>query len=128
MNKFHLHIVTPDKDFYSGDIEYLCVDTPDGKEGFLHGAMPRVVVLCEGSITIKTAVLELTAFCGSGLVCVGDDGVTVLTERCRFSDEENVVDTDTADDGAASLREYRAAKARIASTVSKLRDKKSDVP
>ena len=45
MSTFRLHVVTPMRDFYSGEVEYVSVKTPDGREGFLSGALPRVAVL-----------------------------------------------------------------------------------
>ena len=42
MSTFELRIVTPDGLFYSGEVEYLSVQTTDGRVGFMRGALPRV--------------------------------------------------------------------------------------
>ena len=122
MSSFRLHIVTPYSDFYTGDIEYLCVDTPSGKEGFLSGAIPRIAVLSAGCIDIKTPVLELKAHCGAGLVCVNKGGVTVLTEKCRFEGDEESDDSAVGEYKDAKTSEYKAAKAQLAATIKRMRD------
>ena len=78
MNTFLLKIVTPKRDFYTGEIDYLCIDTPDGKQGFLRGALPRVGVISRGTAEITTSVLKLKAFCGDGIYKVDDRGVLLL--------------------------------------------------
>ena len=122
MNSFRLHIVTPDSDFYTGDIEYLCVDTPNGKEGFMHGALPRIAVLSAGSIEIKTSVLELKAHCGGGLVYVNRDGITVLTENCRFDGDEDEGLSKEEEYKSASDNEYKTAKVKLAQSIKRMRD------
>lgn len=126
MKSFRLHIVTPDSDFYTGDIEYLCVDTPDGKQGFLQGAMPRIAVLSAGSLLIKTSVLEQKAICGDGILCVSPDGITVLTENCRFEGDKEEPKSAADEYKAAADREYKAAKVKLAATVRRMRENADD--
>ena len=117
-----MHIVTPYSDFYTGDIEYLCVDTPNGKEGFLIGALPRIAVLSAGCIDIKTSVLELKAYCGAGIVCVSADGITVLTEKCRFDGDEEDDGFAVSEYTDAKASEYKAAKAQLAARIKRMRE------
>lgn len=129
MSTFRLSIVTPEKEFYSGEIEYLCVDTPDGKAGFMRGAMPRIVALSSGHIVIKTSVIETDIICGDGLICVGDDEITVISEKCVYANDDGHEDSDAAVnklDGAKTARMIDKAKAGIAASIKKMRDKKSD--
>ncbi len=113
---FKLRIVTPESDFYSGEIEYLCIDTPDGKQGIMRGALPRVIVLSKGRIEIKTSVVDTVILCGDGLVYVSDDGVTILSENCRYEDGDEEVEIAPHDD-----RTLDTAKAKIAMTVGKMK-------
>lgn len=127
MNTFNLRIVTPDGDFYSGEVEYISVDTPDGKVGYLHGAMPRVAVLSAGRMDIKTSVLDIGVACGDGLIYIDSDGITVITGTCRYSDGAQadtdlpVVDENLSDASASGTIEF--AKARIISAVKGVKDK-----
>lgn len=116
MSTFKIHILTPTSDFYSGEIDYMCVDTPDGKVGLMRGALPRVAAVSAGEIDIKTAVLQLKARCGDGFMTVEKDGVTVLVESCAFDGDEPA---QADDDREKSMREYKLAKARIATSLGK---------
>lgn len=129
MSTFHLSIVTPDKEFYSGEIEYLSVDTPDGKEGFMRGAMPRIAVLSPGHIVIKTSVIETDMICGDGMICVDGDNITVISEKCSYASDEHAEEADGLSDeldGAKTARMIDKAKAGIAASLKNMRDKKAD--
>ena len=39
---FMLNIVTPDREFFSGNIESLIIKTPSGEAGLLYHTMPMV--------------------------------------------------------------------------------------
>ncbi|MCH5350466.1 MAG: hypothetical protein J1F39_00660, partial [Clostridiales bacterium] len=88
MSTFLLKIVTPSSDFYTGEIDYLCIDTPDGKQGFLSGALPRVGIISRGAIEITTSVLKMRAICGDGIYKVDKSGVLILVDSCAFEGEE----------------------------------------
>ncbi len=120
MSTFPLRIVTPSGEAYAGAIEYLSVNTPDGREGFLRGALPRVVLLADGRIEIKTEVIELEAQVGGGIVCVEADGVTVLTDSCVFADDNEAPPTEQNRGGDVG---YKKAKARIVSSIKRMNDK-----
>ncbi len=122
MSTFRLHIVTPTKDFYSGEVEYVSVDTPDGKEGFLKDALPRVAILSRGCIEVKTSVLEMRIICGDGLVSVTESGVTVLSEFCRFEDEDSGDESETGD--VLSEEEYKRVKAKLGSSIKNMRKRR----
>lgn len=113
-----MHIVTPTSDFYSGEIEYMTYPAPDGIVGIMKGALPRIAVLSAGEINIKTSVLDLTVVCGDGIVHIDGSSVTVLCEKCAYKDSESDEDTTIDDFGGV-----KTAKARIATSVRKLRDK-----
>lgn len=123
MNAFLFRIITPEKEVYSGEIESLTADTPDGKIGFLHGAMPRIIALSAGQIDFKTSVLHMSAVCGDGLIKIDRDGITVITDLCRFADDA-VKESESAEpDGGMSNKAYNMAKVHIASSFKKLNDK-----
>ena len=109
---FHVNITTPERNVYSGDIEHLRVNTPDGKIGMLYGALPRVCIITEGDVEINTTVLQLHAECGDGIMIAEGDRVTVLAEFCVFDGEPREEQTiERAGDP------YKLAKAKIASAL-----------
>lgn len=118
MKTFLLHIVTPERDFYSGEIEYLSVNTPDGKAGFLCGASPRVLLLSAGEIVVKTSVVETRMTAGDGIVNVTGDGITVVTESCRLADDGENSDVQAVSDEG---KEYKRMRAKLATAVKNMR-------
>lgn len=122
MSAFRFRIITPEREFYSGEIESFTAYAPDGKIGFLHGAMPRIISLSAGKIEFKTSVLCMSAVCGDGLIKIDGDGITVVTESCRFESDEAPTEDVARSDGSA----FDKVKARIASSFKKLKEK--DMP
>lgn len=112
MNTFRLRIVTPASDFYTGDIEYMSADTVDGRIGFMRGALPRVCILSAGVIEIKTSVISQRVLCGDGLISVGRDGITVLSERCRFDGDDEDRSDEMYDEHGGRYNEMKAELAK----------------
>lgn len=116
MNTFHLKIVTPASDFYTGDIEYMSADTVDGRIGFMRGALPRVCILSSGIIEIKTSVISQRVLCGEGLIVVDPNGITVLSEHCGYEGDGESRDDAVYDSNSG---EYSAMKADLAASINK---------
>ena len=123
MNMFSLKILTPTGTFYAGEVDYISADTPDGKVGFLRGAAPRVLILSSGKITVKTSVIDLDIVCGDGMIIVNADGIVVLSEKCRYENDEEIKEPDMDDVNAKSMNEHLKIKAMRSETVKKLGDK-----
>ncbi len=123
MNTFSLKIVTPTSDFYTGEIDYLSIDTPDGKQGFLRGALPRVGIVSRGEIEITTSVLKLKAFCGDGIYRVDSGGVLLLVDGCRFENDDvsDVGEDVSKSENARSADTVKNAKAKLAASFKKMR-------
>lgn len=51
---FHLHIATPEKDFFGGPVESIVLATPNGELGVMAGHNSMVATLAPGAIHIKT--------------------------------------------------------------------------
>ncbi len=122
MSTFELRIVTPEGLFYSGEVEYLSVQTTDGRVGFMRGALPRVGILCAGRVDFKTSVIDKSAECGDGIIRVSADGVTLITQ---FAESEDAPRVQNTDDGELAAREYQAAKVKIAASIKGMREKSS---
>ena len=97
MNSFFLQIATPDRDFFSGEVEYLSVDTPTGREGFMRGALPKIAVLSAGKIEINVDGQKTAFVCSDGIIYVKPDGISLLTGSCRNAGEAEPVELASAD-------------------------------
>ncbi len=68
----------------------------------------------------------MSAVSGNGVINIASDGITVVTESCRFSNDgsDDVSEAvERKDDEHASMRDYKRAKAQIASTIKKMKDR-----
>lgn len=121
MSTFALRIATPLHDIFSGMVDYVSVNTPDGRAGFLRGALPRVAVLSEGLIDISVGDEKLSFYASDGIFMLSADGMTVVTSDCCDTSDIQDSDMPTEDNSA---RQYSYAKARIASALLKMKGAK----
>lgn len=88
---FNLEIVTPDKSFFSGEVEMAIIRTSEGDVGLLHAHEPLVTPVSVGSLRIKGTDGKFTeAACAGGFMTVTEDGVTVLTDAAEWTHEIDV--------------------------------------
>lgn len=85
---FNLEIVTPDKSFFSGEVEMAIIRTSEGDVGVLKAHEPLVAPVSVGSLRIKGTDGKFTeAACAGGFMTVTEDGVTVLTDAAEWAHE-----------------------------------------
>ncbi|MDE5592621.1 MAG: hypothetical protein K2I75_01670 [Clostridiales bacterium] len=120
MSTFALRIATPAHDVFSGNVDYVSVNTPDGRVGFLRGALSRVAVLSEGVIEVTVGDEKIRLYSSDGILSITADGITIVASDCYDLAQEQA-DGATADDDAVR---YKYAKARITSSLIKMKGKK----
>lgn len=89
-SKFKLEIITPEKKFFSGEVEMLVVKTPDGEMGVLRGHIPMVVAI---SIGLARAVVNgktYKAVLSEGFMEITRDGVVILVDTAEWPEEIDV--------------------------------------
>ena len=109
------------RDVFSGMVDYVSVDTPDGRAGFLYGALPRVAVLSEGVIEVTIGEEKIGFYAADGVYSITKDGMTVATSECVGPDEAR----DGKESGTKLGKQLDYAKARIASSLIKMKGKNS---
>ena len=82
--RFHLEIVTPDRQFFIGEAESLVLPAVDGQLGVLKGHSPVVTALEPGMLQFRTAEGEETAVVGQGLAEIFPERVMVLASFASF--------------------------------------------
>jgi F-type H+-transporting ATPase subunit epsilon len=87
---FMLEIVTPDKNFYSGEVNMTVVRTTSGDIGILKDHEWMVAPLGIGVIKVKFGKTMRVAACTSGFVSVEEDKVIIITDAAEWSDEIDV--------------------------------------
>ena len=103
MASLQLNIVTPTKQVFSEDVEYLSVPTAAGVLGILPNHMPLVALLVEGEIKITTKKNEYFLAIGEGFMEVGRQNVQILVSRAFHADELNEADIKKAQNSAKEI-------------------------
>lgn len=118
---FTLNVITPDRTFFSGDVQSLVVTTLTGEMGVLCHTLPIVTVLKAGSLRIKSNGRWMEACGGDGILSVTPRDATVLVQTCLWPHEH--VEEGEADDPARqklSAAQYRRIKAKLAAQTVKM--------
>lgn len=117
MSTFYLRIATPERDVFTGTADHVSLNTPQGRAGFLAHALPRVAVLSEGVIEITVNNEKIELYCLDGIFSIDGQGITVITAEC-----DDIAERDRLQIGTA--KQFRYAKARIASNLIKMKGSK----
>lgn len=105
---FNLTIVTPDKDFFSGEAEMVIVRTVEGDMGVLRNHEPVVAPLAIGNVRVKKpgGTFE-DAACSSGFVNITEDEVTIITDAAEWAHE---IDVNRAQASAERAKQHMESK------------------
>lgn len=89
-NTFFLEIVTPDRKFFSGEVEMLVLKTPEGEIGILKGHMPMVVAVAIGPIRIQKDGDWLEAVLSEGFMKIMQDKTVIMTDTAEWPNEIDI--------------------------------------
>jgi len=88
MNTFSLEILTPEKMFFSEDVEALIITSTDGEIAILKDHLPIIAPLDVGSIQIKQNGKWREAFQSEGFMEVSETGtVHVFVQACEWPED-----------------------------------------
>ena len=84
---FDLSIMTPERQFFSGQVEALTITGIDGQMTVLAGHAPMVVSLAVGEISIKQDGVWREAVNSEGFMEVLQDSVVVFVQECELPED-----------------------------------------
>lgn len=87
---FELEIVTPERKFFSGEVEMVILKTPQGEMGVLKGHTPMVVAIAVGPLRIKKDGEWLEAVLTEGFMEVKQEKTVILTDTAEWPQEVDV--------------------------------------
>jgi len=86
-----LNIITPEKEFYNGEIIELNTENDFGKLGILANHMPMITTLKPAVTTFKDAKGKtFTAFTSTGVLRVMENQVKILCEACEWPEDIDI--------------------------------------
>lgn len=84
---FELSIMTPERQFFSGQVEALTITGIDGQMTVLAGHAPMVASLAVGEISIKQDGVWREAVNSEGFMEVLQDSVVVFVQACEWPED-----------------------------------------
>ncbi|MGI6776778.1 MAG: ATP synthase F1 subunit epsilon [Acetivibrionales bacterium] len=130
-SNFHIEIVTPERLFYSGDVEMIVLTTPDGQMGVLHGHIPMVVAVAVGPMKMLQNGAWKTAFLSEGFMQVRQERTIILVDTAEWPHEidENraIAAKERAEErlrNKTSHKEYIQSQAALTRAIERLKVKK----
>jgi len=90
---FLLEIATPDRKFFSGEVEMVILRTPEGYMGIMKDHAPMVVAVDIGPIKIEQNGKRLEAFLSEGFMEITKEKTIILCDTAEWPDE---IDTNRA--------------------------------
>ena len=83
-NRLEVHVVTPEREVWTGDADMLIATAIDGEIGILPGHAPLLAALDVGRLSIDTGGGREDAAVDGGFLHVKDDRVDVLAEHAEL--------------------------------------------
>ena len=102
---FSLEIISPERTFYKGEVNFLELTTSEGEVGIYKNHIPMTNVIVPGIVTIHEADGVKEAAVHSGFMVILQDSVKIMAEVAEWPDE---IDENRANE--AKIRAERRLK------------------
>lgn len=126
--KFKLEIYTPQRKFFSDQVEMLIFNAPDGEMGIMAGHLPMVAVVAIGTIRILKGGKWLQAVVTEGFIEVNQNTAIILTDTAEWPEEIDINRAKAAKERAGerlshhlSQIEYLRSQAALTRAIARLK-------
>jgi F-type H+-transporting ATPase subunit epsilon len=82
--RLEVHVVTPEREVWSGDADLVIATAVDGQLGVLRGHAPLLALLGQGPLEVETGGGRVKATVDGGFLHVANDRVDVLAEHAEL--------------------------------------------
>ena len=124
---FNLKILTPEREFFDGDVEGVTAFAPDGSVMILADHAPMIMPVSIGKIGIKKDGAWDESVNSEGFLEVRKDGVFIFVQACEHPDEIDARRAEEARKRAVehlrqkqSMSEYKQSKIELARAMARL--------
>ena len=134
MKTFYLKILSPDREFYSGECLSMTIPLDDGSLGVMADHVPFVAAVVPGEVSfVRPDGERVIVAVSQGMVDIGDNSVKLLCESALRPDEideerERREAEAAAEDmkGKQSYKEFMLSQITLARAMNNLRVKRHD--
>lgn len=89
--KFQLEVISPERIFYTGEVEMVELTTTEGDIGIYADHIPLTTIIAPGVMTITEESSQLKeAAVLEGFMEITQDKVTILAQSCEWPDEIDI--------------------------------------
>lgn len=128
MGTFHLEVLTPDRQFFVGEVESLIVPIIDGEYGVQAGHEPIVTIVEPGTLRYKVDGDWKIAAVTSGIAEIMPDYTVLLLSAAERPEEIDLRRAEAAKERAeerlrhkSNVQEYHSSKAALARAMARLK-------
>ena len=108
---FKFEVVTPEKVFYSNNVDMIIFNREDGEMGVMADHMPMVVAVDIGMLKIVKDGMYKFAAISEGFIQITDKGVTAIVDAAEWPEDIDIERAERAKKIAEDkLKEYRKNK------------------
>ena len=108
---FKFEVVTPEKVFYSSDVDMIIFNREDGEMGVMADHIPMVVAVDVGMLKIIKDGMYKFAAISEGFIQITDKGVTAIVDAAEWPEDIDIERVERAKKIAEDkLKEYRKNK------------------
>ena len=124
---FKFEVVTPEKVFYSDDVELVVFNRSDGEMGVMEGHEPMVVAMDIGELKITKDWKTMTAAVADGFIEITAHGVTAIVDSAEWPED---IDVDrasramkSAEDRLKELRDNKKMETLLKASIHRARNR-----
>ncbi len=128
MSTFYLEVITPERNFFSGEAECVIFKSVDGEMGVLAKHAPTVAAVNIGPLKINSNGKWIEAVVTDGFAKIMPDKVVIMTDTAEYPDEIDVNRAKAAKQRAEermqkqlSQLEYMRSKAALSRAMARIR-------
>jgi len=125
---FNIKILTPEREFFDGDVEAVTLDAPDGSVTVLADHAPFIMPVSVGTIKLKKDGEWVESANSEGFMEVRHQGVLIFVQTCESPEEIDIRRAEEALRRAEehlrqrqSMSEYKQSQIALARAMARLR-------
>jgi len=132
MKTYFLEILTPEREFFSDEVEEIIIETPEGRRGILAEHTPMIMAVAVGEIKIKQDGNLKSCFSAEGFLEIRPDKVVLMAQVVEWPEEIDIRRAQEAKRRSEeklrqkqSLQEYHSTMSSLARAMAGLKIKRS---
>lgn len=133
-NTFQLEILTPERQFFSGQVDALTFQAKDGEWTILKGHAPMIAALRAGAVKFRVDGVWKEAINSEGYMEVSSNGIILFTQTCEWPEEVDINRAKRQEEEATehlrqakSMSEFKINQILLARAMARLRNSNRNV-